>query len=127
MNTAVISLGSNIEPGRNIAEARRRLREKFNILSESKFVATKPVGAAGQPDFLNGAVLLTTDLEKNTCQAVLRGIEASLGRKRSANKFAARTIDLDIVVWNKKIVDQDFYQRDFLKNSVLELIPDLKY
>ena len=54
-------------------------------------------------------------------------MEKDLGRVASAERFGPRTIDLDIVVWNGKVVDKDFYSRDYLKESVLELLPDLQY
>jgi 2-amino-4-hydroxy-6-hydroxymethyldihydropteridine diphosphokinase len=36
-------------------------------------------------------------------------------------------VDLDIVVWNDKLLDPDFYEREYLKKAVLELMPNLKY
>jgi 2-amino-4-hydroxy-6-hydroxymethyldihydropteridine diphosphokinase len=53
---------------------------------------------------------------------LLRQIENQLGRDRSKPKFSSRTIDLDIVVWNGNITDEDYYTRDFLRNSVNEVI-----
>jgi len=49
-----------------------------------------------------------------------------MGRDRSLPKFGPRTIDLDILIWNKKVVDEDYYKRDFLRKGVEEIIPDLK-
>ena len=50
-----------------------------------------------------------------------------MGRNRSHDQHGPRTIDLDIVIWNEDIIDQDFYERNYLKESVLELIPNLNY
>jgi 2-amino-4-hydroxy-6-hydroxymethyldihydropteridine diphosphokinase len=33
---------------------------------------------------------------------------------------------LDILIWNKKVVDEDYYERDFLRKGVEEIIPDLE-
>jgi len=49
---------------------------------------------------------------------ILKKIEDALGRDRSGPAFGPRTMDLDIVVWNDKIVDDDYHTRDFLRNSV---------
>jgi 7,8-dihydro-6-hydroxymethylpterin-pyrophosphokinase len=46
---------------------------------------------------------------------------------KTENKNGPRCIDLDIVVWNRKVIDRDFYDRDFLQTVVLELMPDLRF
>lgn len=127
MNKAVIGFGSNIDPEKNIAKARHLITNAFTILGESEFVRTKPVGFTEQDDFINGSMHIETELKFEQLKQTLKEIEGRLGRKVSSIKFGPRTIDLDIVIFNGKVVDQDFYERDFLKNSVLELIPDLKY
>lgn len=127
MNKAIIGLGSNIEPKKNIKKARDLIAERFQVIGESDFVQTKPIGYTNQDDFINGAIFIATDLSINDLKPVLHEIEQDLGRKASPIKFGPRTIDLDIVVWNNKIIDQDFHTRDFLKNSVLQLLPQLKY
>lgn len=123
----IIELGSNIEPEKYIPKAKQLLSEKFKIISESKFVKTKPIGGISQPDFINGAVLLETELSAQELKTVLKSLEEQLGRKKGSPSFGPRTMDLDIVVWNDEIVDSDFYKRAYLKESVLELCPDLRY
>mgnify|MGYP001579912522 FL=1 len=127
MNQVIISVGSNIEPDKNIAKAREILAKDFEVVAETDFISTKPVGYTQQPDFLNGAVLIRTDLKLEPLRQHLRKIEDTLGRRRTILKFGPRTVDLDIVVWNGKLLDPDFYERDYLKKAVLELMPDLKY
>ena len=127
MNTAIVGLGSNIDPEENIQRARDILRRDFSILKESHFIKTKPVGRVQQSDYINGAVLISTDQNFKQLKNLLKGIEQLLGRQPQVNKFSPRTIDLDILVWNEKVVDQDFYTRNFVKESVLELIPSLKF
>lgn len=127
MNQVVIELGSNIEPERHIEAARRLLAQHFVVLAESQFVCTAPIGVEDQPDFINGALLIETDQEMVKLKQQLKAMESELGRVRSADKYAPRVIDLDIVVWNGEVVDPDFYQRQYLKDSVLELVPDLVY
>jgi 2-amino-4-hydroxy-6-hydroxymethyldihydropteridine diphosphokinase len=114
----VIGVGSNIEPERNIARARDILAAEHDLLSESTLVRTAPIGYADQPDFLNGAILVRTRLDRRRFVASLKNIESRLGRIRTANKYGPRTIDLDLVVWNGTIVDDDYAARDFLRKSV---------
>lgn len=126
-NKVAIGVGSNINPHENIEKAFRELESKFGKVKKSTMIETKPVGYLDQPNFVNGAFLLTTTLSMQDLKEDLKEIEAKLGRIRTENKYGPRTIDLDIVVFNGEIVDQDFYTRDFVRNPVLELWPDLKY
>ena len=127
MHNVIIGLGSNIEPEKNIPKAKEFLADQYRILKESRFMTTTPIGKFKQPSFINGAVAIKTELTQVQLEKVLKKIEAQLGRKRSKDKFSSRTIDLDIVVWDSKIVDKDFYKRDYLRQSILEIEPDLKY
>ena len=127
MNKVVIGLGSNISPETNIPKARDQLAQKFPILAESRWRQTKPVGYPNQADFINSAILIETPLEHDELKAQLKGLEADLGRAPSSFRFGPRSIDLDILVWNDKIVDPDFYSLDFVKESILELLPEIKY
>jgi len=127
MNQAVIGFGSNIDPQDNIKQAKELIAENHCILAESKFATTKPIGIVDQPNFLNGAVLIETLMNCTKLKTSLKSIEKTIGRNFQTEKLGPRTIDLDIIIWNDKIVDQDFYKRDFVKNSVLELLPNLYY
>ena len=126
-NRAVIGLGSNIDPNKNIAKAKQALEKHFGVAGQSRFLVTKPVGKIKQADFVNGAVAIETDLSLDELKNQLKELETALGRKPSVEKYGPREIDLDILVWNDAVIDKHFYERDFLKNSVLELIPNLKY
>ena len=68
---------------------------------------------------------METELEQQSLKKELKQIEDILGRDRSLPKFGPRTIDLDILIWNKKVVDKDYYERDFLRKGVEEIIPNL--
>ncbi len=125
-NKAIIGLGSNIDPQRNIQKAKKLLAKKFYILAESRFVRTKPVGFKDQPDFLNGAVYLETELKQGSLRQALKNLEVQLGRRVSLQKFGPRTIDLDLIVWNDRVVHNDFYERNFLRKAVFEVFPELE-
>ena len=122
----VIGLGSNIDPEANLEQAVLELKSRFKVSKRSQWTRTKPIGIQDQPDFYNGALLMETELEQQSLKKELKQIEDILGRDRSLPKFGPRTIDLDILIWNKKVVDEDYYERDFLRKGVEEVIPDLK-
>lgn len=125
MNRAVIAVGSNIDPERNIAEARRRIVAAQRLLGESPVVETEPIGKADQPNFFNGTLCIETPMDREALRAWLHGIEQDLGRRRTGDKYGPRTIDLDIVVWNGEVVDDDVYRRDYLKAGVRQVWPGL--
>ncbi len=122
----VIGLGSNIDPEANLEQAVLELKSRFKVSKRSQWTRTKPIGIQNQPDFYNGALLMETELEQQSLKKELKRIEDIMGRDRSLPKFGPRTIDLDILVWNKKVIDEDYYERDFLRKGVEEIISDLK-
>ena len=122
MNIAIIGIGSNIDAEKNIDSMLKILRQNVKVVCISSLVKTKPIGIKNQPEFTNGALKVETSLDFEALNILLKKIEDKLGRDRSEHKYGPRTIDMDIVVWNGKIVDEDYYNRDFLKRSVQEVI-----
>ncbi len=118
MHSAILGIGSNINPNENIDQAIILLSEVSHVDKLSEIKVTKPIGITDQPDFSNGAVAITTDLNKTELQNQLKLIENKLGRDRSRPKFGPREIDLDIVIFDNVIVDDDYHSRDFLKELV---------
>lgn len=125
MNTAVISAGSNIYPDIHLEKAKAVLQQGLRLTACAKRLTTKPVGFVDQPDFVNTAFLVETDMDQPSLRSFLKKVEARLGRVRTPNRFGPRTIDLDIVVFNGEIIDHDVFERDFLREMTLELMPEL--
>ena len=125
MNQAVIGISSNLQPKANIERAIKRIAESHGILSESRFVETEPLAGRDQPNYLNGAILIQTSMGREELKDWLRELEGDLGRTRSTDRYDSRTIDLDIVVWSGEIVDEDVYEREFLRAAILEVCPGL--
>jgi 2-amino-4-hydroxy-6-hydroxymethyldihydropteridine diphosphokinase len=120
-NCAIIGIGSNINPEANISGMLKVLARKVHILKYSSFLKTKPVGIENQSDFINGAVKIETNLNRENLNHLLKSIEDRFKRDRSKPKFGPRTIDLDIVAWNDEIVDNDYFCREFLRQTVDEV------
>jgi len=125
VNTAVISIGSNINAIKNVEKALELIAAEVTIVRTSDFDFTEPIGFEDQPDFLNGAVLVETGKNLNDLTLFLKNIEKRLKRVRTENKFGPRTIDLDIVVWDNTVIDDDVFSRSFLKEAVKFLIPNI--
>jgi 2-amino-4-hydroxy-6-hydroxymethyldihydropteridine diphosphokinase len=103
---AFISLGSNISPEENLPLAIQRLHELGCILVVSKVYQNPALDRTEQPDFLNAAIMMKTHHSAWELRMLLRGIEADLGRIRTEDKFAPRTIDLDLCLLDMQRIDE---------------------
>lgn len=121
MNDCIIGIGSNINAEINIARMLKLLEEHFQVVKVSAMLRTKAIGMTNQPDFTNGAVRIHTDMPMEELSVFLKQLEDQMGRDRTQPKFGPRNIDLDILIWNNKIVDTDYHTRDFLRQSAAEL------
>ena len=122
-NEAIISIGSNINASENTRAAVKKLKTLGSLTEQTQFITTKPLKFEDQADFLNGAIKLYTKLNLEQLILSLKKIEAELGRIRTANKNAERTIDLDVTLYNNHVIDKDVHEFDFLKRFVKELKP----
>ena len=96
----VIVAGSNLDKERCMPEAVRRLRRRddIHVRAVSSCYGSPSVGGPPDaPDFLNAAIHAQTSLDPTSLRDVLREIEDGLGRVRTDDPNAPRTIDLDIV------------------------------
>lgn len=134
MATAYIGIGSNIDPERNVRATIRLLRESTRIVNISTVYCTEPVGSPELEPFYNGVVEIETDTSPRELKfAVLRNIEQTLGRTRSSDKYAPRTVDLDIIVYGDAVIsepdliipDPEIAARAFIAVPLFELAPDL--
>ncbi len=126
VNEVIIGVGSNIDPEININQAKEVIAQIHKLKKVSSFIETEPIGCKNQDNFLNGAFLIETEMDKLTLKSWLKKLEKKLGRIKSENKNGPRTIDLDIIVWNGEVVESEVYEREFLINSINELLPKLK-
>ena len=103
MARAYLSLGSNVDPERNIASALDALRERFGMLIVSPTYRTAAVGFVG-PDFLNLAVGIDTDLPPQELDDWLHALEDRHGRDRSGARFSSRTLDVDLLLYDDRVL-----------------------
>ncbi|HXF83823.1 MAG TPA: 2-amino-4-hydroxy-6-hydroxymethyldihydropteridine diphosphokinase [Anaerolineales bacterium] len=124
---AYLSLGSNIQPEVNLLKAIELLSEQVEILKVSSAWETKSVGAEG-PNYLNACVLVATSWGKEELKInVLRPIEARLGRVRSEDKYAPRTMDIDIILFDDRAVeDESVWETAFVVVPLAEIYPEYR-
>ncbi len=104
MARAFIGVGSNIDPDRNVRRALKLLGQHVDLTGISTFYRTKPVMHRSGPDFYNGVVAVETSEPPAVLKfGILRSIERQLGRTRTADKHAPRTIDLDLLLYGNEV------------------------
>lgn len=147
---AFLGVGSNIRPEENILALVRVLLAlpTTEIIDISTFYRTPPMSAPGEPsghrdqdsDYLNGVLEIGTTLGPEALQKVLEGVELGLGRVRTEDKFAPRSMDIDILLYlpgqessidgQKQSVETppphpEIFTRAFVAIPLAEIAPDL--
>jgi 2-amino-4-hydroxy-6-hydroxymethyldihydropteridine diphosphokinase len=124
VHRAYLSLGSNIEAEVNLPKAVQMLGEVGEVKKISSVWESHAVGSDG-PNFLNACVLFLAGVESHLLkEQIIRPIENALGRVRSADKNAPRTIDIDILMFDGRPMNVDFWDVAFVAVPLAELIPD---
>ncbi|CCJ33644.1 2-amino-4-hydroxy-6-hydroxymethyldihydropteridine diphosphokinase [Caloramator australicus] len=133
MNIAYIAFGTNVgNREENINVALKMMEDRgLKIIKTSKIYVTEPYGYKDQPEFLNGAVEVETNLSCRELLNVLLNIEKDMGRVRHF-KWGPRNIDLDIIFYNDEVIDEpdlkvphpDMHNRDFVLKPLCDLNPN---
>jgi 2-amino-4-hydroxy-6-hydroxymethyldihydropteridine diphosphokinase len=129
----VIGLGSNLGDRRsNLSAAVRALSRSGSVLAVSPLYETVPVGPP-QPEYLNAAVRLSTELGPRELLGRLLSIERATGRERR-ERWGPRTLDLDLL-WASGVVvaeqgltvpHPELLRRAFALVPLLDVAPDAR-
>jgi 2-amino-4-hydroxy-6-hydroxymethyldihydropteridine diphosphokinase len=120
MSRFYLSIGSNIHPESNIPASIRLLRETFDVKKISSVYETDPIGPAGDKKFWNLAAEIESSLTREELVSQIRRLEEKLGRKREANKFAPRSIDMDL------LPQSGYQEQGFIIIPLAEIAPEAK-
>ena len=131
-----IGLGSNLQnPQQQLQHAIDRIREipATSVILVSPFYGSTAVGPGQQPDYVNAAALLATQLQAHPLLDQLQAIEQQQGRKRGPQQWVPRTLDLDILLFNNEQITSERLQiphprmteRNFVLQPLHDLNPDL--
>lgn len=141
--TAYIAVGSNMDPEKHIREAMILLKRLVKLTAVSTFYETDPILGPGEPPvrksrqnppYWNGVWAVQTAMDPSLLKReVLRPIEESLGRQRNHQKYAPRTIDLDLILAEGPMDEEsgsaqphpEIRERPFVAIPLLEIAPNL--
>ncbi len=134
MPKGYISIGSNIDKDKNILASLEALEHQFGELTISSIYESEPVGFTGDT-FYNLIVGFNSELTVKEVAKQLRQIELDNGRTRDSQKFSARTLDLDLILYDDLILNDGRLQipRDeieryaFVLEPLAEIAPTLKH
>jgi len=133
MPRVFVSVGSNIDPETNVGRAIRLLQPELGVRAISTFYRTPALKRSADPPFVNGVVEVGDALGPLEVKKRLRQIEQSLGRQRTADRYAPRTVDLDLIIYGDEVISSgeltlphpDIMERPFVAIPLLELAADL--
>ncbi len=132
MAQVFVGVGSSINRRENILSGIAALRDEFGELVLSPVYESEAVGFSGV-NFYNLVVELHTMMDIDECIQALKSIEVKHGRPENAPKFAPRTLDLDLLLYDQKIDPLiDLPRAEILKNAFVlkplsELAPTLTH
>ncbi len=133
---AYVALGSNLEqPAAQVRRALAALAQlpRTRLVRRSALYGSKPMGPVSQPDFVNAAAGLLTQLEVEAFFDELRRLEHALGRVPPRERWGPRLIDLDLLVFDQLTRDgvelqlphPGIVERNFVLYPLAEIAPDL--
>jgi len=133
-----VALGSNLDSKfgdreANLREAVRRIGTLGEVRAVSSFYDTEPVGQLEQPRFLNGALVMETELEPVELMRGLLGVERAMGRDRVGSVAKGpRVIDLDLLLYGDWVMSSEelmlphpaMGERRFVLEPLAEIAPE---
>lgn len=137
MERIYIGLGSNLaEPVQQLRSALAALAAlpHTQLLASSSLYASDPLGPADQPRYVNAVAMLDSTLQPHALLDALQRIEQEQGRTRKAERWGPRTLDLDILLFGNRILDDarlqvphyHMHARPFVLYPLAELAPELR-
>ncbi|GAB3340198.1 2-amino-4-hydroxy-6-hydroxymethyldihydropteridine diphosphokinase [Marilutibacter aestuarii] len=132
ISKAYLSLGSNLDPEANLRSGIDALRAHFGEIVLSPVYRTAAVGFRGD-DFLNAAAVIETGLDPYALNAWLHALEDAHGRDRRGPRFGNRTLDIDIVLFDNRVLDgpgnlhipRPELKHAFVLRPLAEIAPDV--
>ena len=131
-----IALGANLgDPVATLNAAIEALSKTpgMTVIARSSWYVTRPVGPP-QPDYINGCVVIETQVDPQGVLTILLEIENQFGRVREV-RWGARTLDLDLLLYDDRIITSPDLEvphprmcaRAFVLVPLAEIVPDWRH
>lgn len=134
--SAYIGLGSNLDdPVQQVRRAFDAIAELdgCRLVAKSSLFESTPLNGERQPNYINAAAHIRTDLRARELLDNLHAVEDAHGRDRSADRWASRTLDLDLLLFGTLQCDASelmlphpgLTQRNFVVYPLAQIAPEL--
>lgn len=134
---AYIGLGSNLsDPRAQVIDAAKAIGNisSSNVIALSSLYLSKPMGPQDQDDYINAVIAIETSLSALELLDALQGIENSAGRVRKDNRWGARILDCDILLYGNESIENErltvphygIKLREFVLLPLVEIAPSLR-
>lgn len=128
------NLGCSVDYLKSAIES-LRLNDRIHDLQVSNFYLSKPHGPQDQPDYVNAVAQFYSDYDPHDLLWALQKIEKNNDRKRNGQRWGARTLDLDLLLYGNIIIDTEtltvphpwMCDRSFVIYPLQELSPKLVF
>jgi len=121
---AYLNLGSNIQPETNLLKAVELLSVFGEIMQRSQAWESEPIGTTGS-NYLNMCVQFQTHLEAIALkEEAIHPVENQLGRKRGPDKFAPRSMDIDIILFDDQPINNECWKLAFVVVPLADIYPE---
>ncbi len=133
---AYIGLGSNLlSPIRQVKRAIAELAQlpESRLAGVSRLYSSRPMGPADQPDYINAVAAIDTCLTPLGLLDSLQAIENHHQRKRGAQQWGPRTLDLDLLLFGEEVINEvrltvphpGMQERSFVLRPLADIVPAL--
>ncbi|WP_040357416.1 2-amino-4-hydroxy-6-hydroxymethyldihydropteridine diphosphokinase [Colwellia piezophila] len=133
---AYIGLGSNLSnPRVQVSTAAKEIAKLSvsNAITLSSLYLSKPMGPQDQDDYINAVIAVETSLSALELLDALQAIENAAGRVRKENRWGARILDCDILLYSDDTIENErltvphygMKLREFVLLPLAEIAPNL--
>jgi 2-amino-4-hydroxy-6-hydroxymethyldihydropteridine diphosphokinase len=133
---AYVAIGANL--GNRLATVHRAFASleglpRSRLIARSRLYRSQPLGPQDQPEYINAAAGLLTQLSPVELLNELKALERTLGREAPVIRWGPRAIDFDLSVFGSQRVDTDALTvphpgvpvRNFVLYPLLDIAPEL--
>ena len=136
MITAYIGLGSNLSyPIKQVKLAISAIDkiDKTKVIKSSSLYLSRPMGPQDQSDYINAVIAIKTTLPSLDLLDALQAVENNAGRVRKDNRWGARILDCDIILYGNETINNErltvphygMQEREFVLLPLAEIAPTL--
>ena len=125
MHKYIVCIGSNYNRTENLAFARQKLTEQFSPIYRAPELETEPLFFKNPALFSNQVIMFFSDKDEEFVKRILKDIELASGRLPEDKKEEKVCLDIDILLYDDKIIKPEDWEREYVQQSLSALYSSL--